>query len=784
VLFSLSWLKDYVDLPEVSLIAERLTRAGSEVERVLEQQVDFEGVVVVLVEELRPHPNADKLQLARVFTGNERLEVVTGATNLSAGDLVPLATTGARLKDRRIGSQSFRGIRSEGMLCSAIELGVGQDAAGILILDAGAHPGEDVRTLFPADTILDVEIKSNRPDLLCHVGLARELSALFQQPLRPPATRPVGGEDQNRNLVRLEAVGVCRRFIAQALRGVRVGTSPRWMQARLRAAGVRPISNVVDITNYVMLELGQPMHAFDRNRLAGGSLLVRMANDGENLACLDGRTRILGALDIVVADGETAQALAGVIGGSESAVDEGTTEIILEAATWDPRRVRASSRRLGLRTEASSRFEKGLSPALSQPAIERATALIAELAGGVPVELTDSYEQRLEQVDIDLPAARVERVLGVAIPVKEAAAILERLAFRVRGRDDGLAATPPEFRLDCVIPEDLIEEVGRIYGYDRIPSTLPGRRVEVRDLYQRLDADERAREVLAGEGFDEAVANSLVSSAASPDLRMQAAPDRLIRLKNPMAENRDALRSSLLPGLLEALSVNSRQDQPSARLFELGSVFWAAGDRVDEPRALAIVAHVPGGAEASLTALRELQQTLRLVRERMAFSATDFGPARAPGLHPGRTASVLAQGVTVGIAGEVHPSVLAKLGLSGRVVAAEVLFDRFVRSDQSDPRAHPLPRFPGIQRDLTVVVRGQLGAAELTQVIRRLGGYTLREISMIDEYRGAQLGKDARSLSFRLQYQADDRTLTSEEVLASHQRITDGLKRINAEVRS
>jgi phenylalanyl-tRNA synthetase beta chain len=784
VLFSLSWLRDYVDLPEVSQVAERLTRAGSEVERIREQRVDFEGVIVVRVEELRPHPNANKLQLARVFTGKGQLEVVTGATNLSRGDLVPLATNGARLGDRRIGSQSFRGVRSEGMLCSAIELGLGDDAAGILILDRGLSPGEDLAKLFPADTILEIEIKSNRPDLLCHLGLARELSALFEEPLHPPATAATAGSVAKVDLVSLQAAGACRRFVARALNGVRVGTSPAWMQARLRATGVRPISNVVDITNYVMLELGQPMHAFDRSRLAGGSLLVRPARDGESLACLDGRTRTLGPLDIVVADGEKAQALAGVIGGSESAVSEGTTEIILEAATWDPRRVRASSHRLGLRTEASSRFEKGLSPALGPPAIERAAALIAEFAGGVAAETNDIYEQPLKPVEIELPSARIERVLGVEVPIQEAARILERLAFKVQNRDEGLRATPPEFRLDCVIPEDLVEEVGRIYGYDRVPSTLPGRRVEVRDLYQRLDADERARDVLVGAGFDEAVTNSLVSSSLTLDLRLPAAAPAVVRLENPMAENRDALRGSLLPGLLEALALNSRQDQPSARLFELGSVFWAAGEKVDEPRALGIVAHVPGGAEASLTALRELQQVLQLLRERLAFATTEFEPASPPGFHPGRTATVVAAGTSAGLIGEVHPKVLSAVGLSGRVVAAEVLFDHFIDSARKDPRAHPLPRFPGIRRDITVVVHGHLGAAELMQVMRRLGGYTLREIYMLNEYRGAQLGEDARSLSFRLHYQADDRTLTNEEVAASHQRILEGLKQINAEVRS
>lgn len=783
MLFSLNWLRDYVDLPEVAQVTERLTRAGSEVERVIDQKVDFEGVIVVRVEELRPHPNADKLQLARVYTGKQQVEVVTGATNLSVGDLVPLATSGARLKDRRIGSQTFRGIRSEGMLCSAIELGLGQDAAGILILDRGASAGEDLATLFPADTVLDIEIKSNRPDLLSHVGLARELSAIFRQPLRPPAASARAVQEGGGSLVSLKSPGMCRRFLALAMQRVRVGPSPAWMQARLRAAGVRPISNVVDITNYVMLELGQPMHAFDRSRLSGGSLQVREARDGESLACLDGKTRILGPRDVVVADLEKAQAIAGVIGGSESAVSEGTTDIILEAATWDPRRVRAGSHRLGLRTEASSRFEKGLSPALAPPAIERAAALIGEFAGGVAAEASDIYEEPLKLLRIDLPAARIQRVLGIAIPIQEAARTLERLAFKVEEREDGLLAMPPEFRLDCVIPEDLVEEVGRIYGYDRIPSTLPGRRVEVRDLYQRRDADERARELLVGAGFDEAVTNSLVGSS-SPELRLPAAPPTPVRLENPMAENRDALRNSLLPGLLEAVAFNSRQDQSSARLFEIGSLFWAGAERVDEPRALALVAHVPGGPEGSLTALRELQQALRLLRQRLAFAPTEFEPTGAPGFHPGRTAAVVAAGVSVGLVGEVHPKLLSALGLSGRAVAAEVLFDRFIESAQPDPRARPLPRFPGILRDLTVVVSGHLSAAELTQVMRRLGGYTLREIYMLTEYRGAQLGEGARSLSFRLHYQADDRTLTNEEVAASYQKIVEGLKQIHAEVRS
>ncbi|MEO6797620.1 MAG: phenylalanine--tRNA ligase subunit beta [Candidatus Dormibacter sp.] len=782
--FSVDWLKDYVEVPDVLELAQRLTRAGNEVERVLEQAVDFQGVIVALVAELRPHPNANKLQLVKVSTGTGTVEIVTGATNLAVGDRVPLALSGARLKDRQIGSQVFRGIRSEGMLCSAIELGVGEDAEGILILDPGVTPGQDVRTLFPRDTILEVEIKSNRPDLLCHLGLAREISALFQVPLRPPpAARTAAPEPAD--LIKLEAPQACRRFVARRLTRVRVGTSPPWMQARLRAAGVRPISNVVDITNYVMLELGQPMHAFDQRRLQGGGLVVRNARAGEMLACLDGKTRVLGPDDIVVADAERPQALAGVIGGSSSAVGAGTTEILLEAATWEPRRIRASSRRLGLRTEASSRFEKGLSPALSLPAVERASALLAELAGATEAGQSDLYPDPLTPVAIDGTRARIERVLGIDVPIPEATAILERLGFKVRATPDALSATPPDFRLDCTIPEDLVEEIGRIYGYDRLPSTLPGERIVVRDLYHAEDADELVREVLAGAAFDEAVTNSLVSSDATVEVRMPGAPADLLRLKNPMAENRNALRTSLVPGLLEAVALNSRQEQPGVHLFELGTIFWTAGAGVTEHRALGMAVHAPAAAEGALLALRDLQRTLAVVRDRVALAGITFSPGRAPGLHPGRTATIVDGGSIIGIAGEVHPAVLARLGLGGRAVAAEVLLDAFVGVGPRTPQAHALPRFPGVRRDLTVVVQGHVLASELLQVMERLGGYTLREISMLSEYQGPQAGAGARNLSFRLQYQADDRTLTSEEVATIHQRIIDGVKQqFNAEVRA
>jgi phenylalanyl-tRNA synthetase beta chain len=795
MLISLNWLKEYVDISvEVPILADRLTLAGDEVERIVEQDVDFEKVVVAEVQGLRPLPGSTKNQLATVTTGTAVTEVVTGAWNLKLGDRVPYALPGSRLKDRRIDTRTFLGVQSAGMLCSAIELGLGEDAAGIMILDPSAPLGADLRTLYPRDTILELEIKSNRPDLLCHLGIAREIGAIFNLSLREPSVPKVRTVDAA-ELVRIDAPDGCRRFNGRLMTGVSVAASPTWMQARLRAAGVRPISNIVDITNYVMLESGQPMHAFDYRRLKDGRVVVRRARDGEEIECLDGKTRRLTSNDMVVADTDRAQGIAGIIGGANSAVQSGTTDILLEAATWEPRSIRRTARLLGLRTEASSRFEKGLSPELSLPAVERAAALVAELAGGRATKSTDVYPGPLKPITIELEADRIDRVLGVTVELGEAAGILERLGFGVERKDRRLRARPPLFRLDCSIPEDVVEEIGRIYGYDRVPSTLPGARTPVRDLYVRADADETAREVLAGHQLDEAVTSSLISGSDTPAIAMPIAAPSLVRIKNPMAENRDALRRSLLPGLLEALALNARQDQGGARLFELGAIFWKGdGDIVDQPQVLALAAHVPaGGADAAAAELRSIQATLATVRDRFALPPTDLkqaefpsdDPGRFAGFHPGRAGEILDGGEPIGIVGEVHPEVATQLGLPGRAVVAEVLFDRFSAGGERTPQARPLPRFPGVRRDLTVVIRGKIAGQDVVQVIRDEGGYTLREISMVSEYQGPQLGAGVRSLSFRLQYQADDRTLTNEEVSAVQQRIIDGLKqRFGAEVRS
>jgi phenylalanyl-tRNA synthetase beta chain len=788
MLISLGWLRDYVDAPEPAAVADRLTLAGLEVERIITHAVAFEKVVVAEVTELRPLPGSTKNQIARVRTAKDHAEVVTGAWNIRVGDRVPYALPGSRLGERVIEPKTFLGFRSEGMLCSPIELGLGEEADGIMILDRGAQPGADLRELYPPDTIFELDLKSNRPDLFCHLGVAREVGALFKLALRPPegSRRRL---KSNPALVTIEAPEGCRRFVGRLITGVRVGPSPAWLQARLHACGVRPINNVVDVTNYVMLELGQPMHAFDHSRLQGGRLVVRRAHPNETLLALDGKERPLSPEFMVVADTSRAQALAGIVGGEESAVTEATTAVLLEAATWEPRRIRMTARQVGLRTEASTRFEKGLSPALSLPAVDRAAQLIHELAGGEEKDAADVYPQPLVPAEIELSAGQVERTLGLAVPTADAKDILVRLGFTVEGSGEQLAVTPPGFRLDCHIPADLVEEVGRIYGYDRIPSTLPGARTTVRDLYQQARSADVAKDVLLGCGFDEAVTNTLVGLASTTTVHLPEAPPAL-RIKNPLAETRDALRQSLLPGLLEALSLNVRQDQPGVGLFEVGVAFWSAGDASafpEEPRLLAIVAHVPSSSGAAAAQeLRRVQSTLRLLDERVGKGPLEFQPAPSlDGFHPGRAAALVQGGQRVGVVGELHPRVLAGFDVPGRVIAAEVIFDRFAGADPPVPQARPLPRFPGVRRDLTVVVSGRILGNDLEQVIRQLGGYTLREISMQSEYEGPQLGAGQRSLSFGLHYQADDRTLTSEEVSASYERVVQGLKeRFQAEVRS
>lgn len=790
---SLDWLKEYVDLPgDPGFIAERLTAIGIEVERVVALGGGLEGVVVGEIQALERHPNADQLWIARVSTGNQQLhQVVTGAGNVRVGDRVPMAPVGARLADgTRLVQRRLRGVDSYGMICSPKELALGEDAAGIMILDQQAPVGADLTTLYPPDTLLECEVSPSRPDCLSHLGVARELAAATGRVARPPlgvAGRYPPGAAAPTVRVEILDSSLCRRYIARVIRNVQVAASPEWLQRRLRAVGLRPINNVVDVTNFVLMEVGQPLHAFDFDRLHGPRIEVRLPRPGERLRTLDDDERLLTEGMLVIADADRAVALAGLIGGSDTAVTEATRHVLLESATFEGPNIRATSRALGFRTEASIRFEKQLSPALAQDGADRAARLLEDVTGGRAGESGEAYPRPFTPRRVVLEAARLHRILGPEVTLTEGGEILQRLGFQVQVGAERLEAEGPPVRLDVNIPEDLVEEIGRMRGYQRITPTLPGHRTPVRDLFVAQDLEERVRAFLAGAGFDEVVTYAFTSRLHTSDIGIPDRPTRMLEIAKPLSIEWDALRTSQLPGLLRTASANARVDVPQVRIFELGHVFWprgAAGKQPEEPLLLSFLETVPGGdAPTSKEALRRLKGVVERLRSDFARQPVTILPATCPGFHPGRCAVLRAGEELLGVLGEVHPQILEQAGVEGRAVVAELRLAEFAAGGVAEPQAEPVSRFPAVIRELAVIVARATLSEGLVQVIRESGGYTLTEVQIREEYEGPQAGAGRRSLLFHLTFQAPDRTLTSEEVNATLGSIARRLEAGGAEIR-
>ncbi|HYZ02663.1 MAG TPA: phenylalanine--tRNA ligase subunit beta, partial [Candidatus Binatia bacterium] len=606
---SYEWLRDLAGLPDVTAqeAAESLTMAGFNVDEVT--VVDRSQIVIGRVLEQEPHPKSrNPLWIHQVDLGSETRQIIAGAPNAVPGALVPVALPGTTVPSGTyVRDAKIAGVAGQGMLCSAAELLISDDAEGILLLDEG-EPGQPLETIYPSDAILEVEVTANRPDCLGHLGLARELAAargralgrdfmpLFTGGVDPPATDLIS--------VTVEAPDLCARYIGAVISGVRMGPSPTWMQRRLRAAGVRPINNVVDVTNYVALEYGQPLHVFDLDRVpvAGrnGSgegrreIHVRRARDGEQLLCLDGETRRLTPEMLVIADAQRPVAIAGVIGGEETGVSESTTDLLLEAANFDGPGIRSTSRALRLRTEASARYEKGLSPELALAGARRAATLLADVAGGtVHLGWDDAYPRPQEPVRVTFRPEKIDAVLGTHVPLEEMEAILGRLEFQSRVHPDGAwDVLPPVYRLDVSLAEDVAEEVGRIHGYEKIPATLPGRRQTAwrpatPGLERRLDA---ARHELCGAGYTEIIGSALVSGALLERLGLG---ERSVRVVNPNSEDQDTLRTSLLVTLLQAAALNRHQLRVGLTLFELGRAYLRRGEapsgQPDEPERLGLL---------------------------------------------------------------------------------------------------------------------------------------------------------------------------------------------------
>jgi len=657
------------------------------------------------------------------------------------------------------------------MLCSAEELLLGDDHSGILILSSG-KPGDSLESVIPSQATMDIEVTSNRPDCMGHLGVARELAAGLDRPMKvdfmPAFTGTANPPGHDLVKVSIDEPDLCARYIGGVIKGVKVGPSPEWLQRRLRACGVRPINNIVDITNYVLLEYAQPLHAFDLAKVTGSEIHVRLAKPSEKLLCLDGIERELTAEMLVIADANRPVAIAGVIGGEDSAVTEGTADILLEAATFSGPSVRQTARELGLRTEASARFEKGLPAELALAGARRAASLIAEIAGGaVHREWADVYPQPQEPIRIRLRPALVDEVLGLHVPLEEAEAILKRLNFHVRPLEDGdWDVLPPVFRLDVSIPEDLVEEVGRVYGYDRVPPTLPGRRHDrwtpsAPSLGRRLDA---ARQILAGAGFTETWNPALVSGRVLEGLRVDA---HAMRVSNALSDDMDTLRTSLVPSLVGVVALNRDRGRQDVRVYEIASVYLApVGDKTaqpDEPLRLGVVVSGGSTAETGRQAFYAMKSVLDATLAGLGAPPCTYQRAAAELFHPGRCAAVVLDGRQLGHIGELHPTVISTSKVEGRLVAIEIDVEPVLAAARI-PRAQPVPRFPAIERDIAVVVEDHLAAGALLAIIKEIGGEFLERALAFDEYHGPQVPADHKSIAFALTFRSPERTLTDAEV--------------------
>jgi phenylalanyl-tRNA synthetase beta chain len=771
---SYEWLGEFVDLADVTPkdAAEVLTRLGIEVESLA--LVDLSQILVGKVLEQVKHPKSrNDLWVHQVDLGGGRVQqIIAGAPNAVPGTLVPVALPGTTVPNGKVvKDMNIAGYKASGMLCSADELMLGDDHSGILILDSGT-PGDALTTVIPSQAIFDVEVTSNRPDCMGHLGVARELAAGLDRPLKrdfmPSFTGTANPPGRELVKVAIEDPDLCSRYIGGVIKGVKVGPSPDWLQRRLRACGVRPINNIVDITNYVLLEYAQPLHAFDLAKLKGPEIQVRRARDGERLLCLDGVERHLNPAMLVIADAQRPVAIAGIIGGEETAVSSSTTDILLEAATFSGPNVRQTSRAIGLRTEASARFERGLPPELALAGARRAASLIAELAGGtVHREWPDVYPHPQEPVRVRLKPWVVDEVLGTHVPLEDSEAILMRLGFHVKVLGDGeWDVLPPVFRLDVTIPQDLVEEVGRVYGYDRIPPTLPGRRKEkwtplAPSVDRRLD---RAREVMAGAGFTETWNPALVSGRKLEALRVSA---YAMRVSNALSDDMDTLRTSLLPSLVDAVSLNRDRGRGEVRVYEVAPAFLAhvgeKNSQPEEPLRLAAVATAGNTADSGRAAFYALKSVLAECIEALSAPSCTYQRGAAELFHPGRCAAVILDGRQLGYLGELHPTVAATLNVDGRLVAFEIDVEPVLDASRN-PRAQPLPRFPGVQRDLAVVVEEHVAAGSLLAAIKEAAGDLLENVRAFDEYHGAQVPEGHKSIAFTLTFRSPERTLTDAEV--------------------
>lgn len=801
MLVSLKWLEQYVDLQglEPAVLAEKITRSGIEVDGVANLAEGMKKLMVGEVKEKVKHPEADKLNICQVDFGEEELsQIVCGAPNVAVGQKVIVARPGAHLPGGKIKKAKLRGEVSNGMICSLQELGIEGKlvpkaySEGIFVLPAetpvGAHPLE-VLGLY--DTVLELGLTPNRSDAMSMLGVAYEVGAILSEDVKLPELDYTESTEKASDYLKLRVDAPVENpmYVAKVVKNVKVAESPLWLQQRLMAAGVRPHNNVVDVTNYILMEYGQPLHAFDYDRLGTGEIVVRLANEGEKITTLDDKERTLNASNLVITNAKEPVAVAGVMGGLNSEVHEGTTTVVIESAYFEGLSVRYTSKDLGLRSDASARFEKGLDPNRVIPAAERAAKLLAELAGGEVLAgsvMFDELDKTPAKVIVspDFINAR----LGMKISLDDMVSILKRLKFDVETANGMLYVDAPTRRQDIKIEEDIVEEIARIYGYDEIPTTLPVSETTPGGLTPYQAKRRIVRAYLEGAGLHQAITYSLTSDALSQKFALETAP--VTKLLMPMSEERSTLRQSLIPHLVEAASYNVARQADLVALYEVDSVFLGLTEESlphEEEHVAAVITgkwldHAWQGEHKQVDFF-VLKGIVEGLFDRLGLAdAVTFERATLDGLHPGRTANVLLNGNRIGLIAQLHPTEQKANGLKETYVM-EMNLAAILEASTEALVYVPVPRFPSMSRDIALVVDRSVAAADLEVIIRQAGGTLLKDVRVFDLYEGDKMEEGKKSVAFSLQYFEPERTLTDEEVVAAHDEVLKALAEANAQIR-
>jgi phenylalanyl-tRNA synthetase beta chain len=788
----LTWLKEYCSTElGAEEVADILTAHGIEVDRVLRPWHGLSGVAAAKVLEVRDHPKADRLVVATIDAGGQEREVVVGVRNFAPGDLVPYAPAGSTLPgyEGPLERREIRGVTSDGMLCSPKELGISADHSGILLLPRDADPGRDLRSyLGMDDAVVDIEVFPNRPDLFSVVGVARELAAATLGDFRLPDAGVEEGEEKAVDAATIEVRDVerCPRYLARVVKGVAVAASPLSVQVRLVLAGMRPVSNVVDATNYVLLEMGQPLHPFDLSGLAGAGILVRRAENGERLVTLDGMARMLTADDLLIADHERGVAIAGVMGSEVAEVGEGTTDVLIESAHFEPRGILRTARRLDLRTEASVRFERGTDPEAPQPAAARAAGLMVAWARGTILSGEIDVGEAPARRAVSVRPARASALLGVRLSGSDVREALERLRLPAQEKDDRVTVEVPGYRVDLEREEDLVEEVARVRGYEKIPSSIPGVR-QAGGLTREQRRHRRLQDALVRAGLFETQSTSFVSAS---DLEVYEDRRRDgIRVANPVSEESAYLRTGLLPGLLAAARGNAVHRNPSVRLFEVGHVFLPGEkDPVEEERVGVLLSGSPAlgwPSERSEHDFLDAKGVLEDLMDVLGVKGWSLGGAQGPPYHPGRSAEVLIGDQRAGEIGELHPGIARRFGLTGRVAVFETLAAPLVDEAQGEVVYRDVSRFPPVHRDLAFLVDRDVRAGDVHRALVEAAGDLVDRAVLFDVFQGPPVPEGKVSLAFSVDFRAGDRTLTDEEAEGKVRAIAEILAgRFGAELRT